>query len=310
MAPAPRKPPAAAIPKKVATSPKKHPPRSNIPVQNPSPAASLSSFASSRSGSCSVASLSFPATLTNSAVVLEPSILKDDLAAFGIKAASGPKGKYLDKDSKLKCCLIEGHDGSAIVFRVEPNDPNIKSGSWGEKCFFDALHENEEWLTTINIDSTALAWFHENVPQKNPKNFSIHLFVIYTEANLPPKENIVKLGQYICQHLNATPGNHTTTILHDDSFFWLPDGAVWSDIIGCDAALARLIKNNGHPSPGYYDLHRQTIHTYFHPQTLSINLARNLYAPIEEVHPSLREGLAEPGDNDDDDDDSANDNEF
>ena len=55
-------------------------------------------------------------------------------------------------------------------------------------------------------------------------------------------------------------------------------------------------------------MHRQTIHTYFHPQTLSINLACNLYAPIEEVHPSLREGLAEPGDNDHNhDDDSVND---
>jgi hypothetical protein len=303
-----RKPPTATTPKKVATSPKKHPPPSNIPVQIPSPAASLSSFASSRSGNSSVASVNFPATLTNSAVVLQPSVMKDGLAAFGIKAASAPKAKYFDNDSTLKCCMIKGHDGSAIVFRVEPNDPKIKSGAWGEKCFFEAVRENQEWLASINVDSTALKWFHENEPKKNPKNFPIRLFVIYTEENTTPKENIVKLGQYICQHLNAAPGNNTTTILHEHNFFWLPDGAVWSDIIGCDAALTKLIKDRGHPSPGYFDMHRATIHTYFHPQTLSIDLARNLYAPIEEVHPSLRENLAQPGDNyHNHDDDSVND---
>jgi len=72
------------------------------------------------------------------------------------------------------------------------------------------------------------------------------------------------------------------------SYFWLPDGAVWSDIIGYDAALTALIRDAGPPCDGYYDLHWATIHSYFQPVTFSLDLARTLRAPNEQIHPSER----------------------
>ena len=232
---------------------------------------------------------------------MQQSIMKDGLAAFGIKPAAGGRSTFIDKNSRLKCCLISGAEKSAIVFRVEPNDPTLKGGSWAEKCFFDAVRQNQRWITSINIDGNVLAWFHQNVAQKNPKGYSIRLFVIYTDKQLPPHDNIINLGRYICQQLNSAPGNTTTTVLQQENFFWLPDGAVWSDIIGCDAALLQLVKDKGHPCPGYYDTHRAVIHGYFHAQTFSVELARSLHAPVDQVHPSLRAAFLrkKPADADD-----------
>jgi hypothetical protein len=317
----------AAIPvSKVAVSVKNPPPESKPSMQNSpvkksteveddskpaaiaravsfhkQPSAGSASSAVAEYG-CAVASLgSSPSFLSFNAVGLQQSILKDGLAAFGIKPAIGGRSAFIDKSSTLKCCLIKGTKKSAIIFCVEANDHMWKNGSWSEKCFFDAVCHNEEcWINSINIDGTVLAWFHQNVPQKNLKGYSIRLFIIHMDKELPPKKNILNLGCYICQQLNVAPGNTITTTLQEHNFFWLPDGAVWSDAIGCNAALLQLIKEKGQPCPGYYKLHRGVIHMYFHPQTFSLDLARTLHAPIDQVHFSLHVTLAQPAANSDD----------
>jgi hypothetical protein len=71
-----------------------------------------------------------------------------------------------------------------------------------------------------------------------------------------------------------------------------------------------LIKEQGHPYPGFYELHKTAIHAYyFHPNSFSIDLARTLHAPVEQIHESLQhllahpdEGAIPPNDQKDDDD--------
>jgi hypothetical protein len=55
-----------------------------------------------------------------------------------------------------------------------------------------------------------------------------------------------------------------------------------------------LIKEHGHPYPGFYGLHKMTIHANFHPNSFSIELARTLHAPVEQSHESLQHLLAHP----------------
>lgn len=58
-----------------------------------------------------------------------------------------------------------------------------------------------------------------------------------------------------------------------------------------DKALERLCNQTGPISTGYYEKHREIIHAYFHKRSLSLELARVLKAPIEQVHPDEREDL-------------------
>jgi len=213
-----------------------------------------------------------------------------------------------NRGSTLKCCLIAGVDYSAIVFRIQPNDPHNKNGSWAEKLFFDAVRASEEWVKNINMDSNVLPWFHHNNPQKNPKGYFVRLFIIRTLPPVPPKDSVIKLGKYICQQLENTPGNTTKVTLDEGNFFWLHQPTVWSDVIGCNAALAEIIRSKGQPHQGMYNVsiftpfnylritnmhkgffeaHQKYIHTFFHPNTLSAELARELRAPNRELHPSL-----------------------
>jgi hypothetical protein len=69
--------------------------------------------------------------------------------------------------------------------------------------------------------------------------------------------------------------------------------------VGYDAALASLLLETGHTrDDGYYLHNKDKIHSYFHPGSMSVELARTLLAPPEEIHPSLRPSF-NPSDNND-----------
>ena len=263
-------------------APAKHSPRPALPtIISPARASRPSSTPTLAGMSISTASES---TKGNPSPVVGKGLL-----AFGLRPASTSFGSFLDKDSTLKCCVIHGPTTSALVFRVQPNDivRNL-GGSWGEKCFFEAVRLKKQWVLDIGVDNTCLSWYHDNIEQKNPKGYAIRLFVIKVEGPPPTKDVIVDIGNYICRHINDADNNKTTTKIEEASFFWLPDDAVWSDIIGYDAALAALIRDAGPPCDGYYDLHWATILSYFEAGSFSLELARTLRAPNEQIHPSER----------------------
>ena len=221
------------------------------------------------------------------------SLPKNGLLSFGIVASSNKMStNTASKDSTLRVVYIDGVDGGALVFRCEPNDPNYRQGCWAEKIFFDHVRNQAGWVKAINVESDMLHWFANNEARLNPKSYNIRLFVIYC-GERPDNENIIKLGNYICQNINATPNNNTTISVIPEQFFWLPEipKPVWSDIIGSDAALKALVAKKGMPASGYYEQHKAVIHTYFHPQSFTLDLARALYAPLEQVHAKYRSQL-------------------
>lgn len=218
---------------------------------------------------------------------------KDGLSHFGIKAASSGRRAESDKNSKLKVVLIKGENGTGhLVCRCEPNNPNYRNGSWSEKTFFDDIRKGADWATLINVDNDMLHWFDHDQPQLNPKGYNIRLFVIPFEE-VPTEESVVQLGEHICQNINAAPNNNTTISIIPGQCFWIPteQNPVWSDVIGSDAALKALVEKKGMPASGCYNTNREAIHSYFRPFTFTLDLARVLHAPIEQVHPELREEM-------------------
>lgn len=59
-------------------------------------------------------------------------------------------------------------------------------------------------------------------------------------------------------------------------------------MIGSDAALKDLVAKKGTPTSGYYERNREAIHCHFRPSTFTLDLARVLHAPTEQVHPNIR----------------------
>ena len=235
---------------------------------------------------------------------MSPSLFKNAVASitggegktansFGItpiKPAHNPYSK--DKNSTLKCVLINSPEANAIVFRVEPTDPDAR-GSWAEKIVFDAIYKGEKWVRDLGIDSKNQKWFHENEVVNNEKGYPIRMFVLRCEE-MPPKEKIFDLGEHICIQINSAPGNRTTTSVERDAFFWIdPDTKpVWSDIVGVDVAMETLMIKTGVPNADdYFKQNKDIIHSFFHPGSLSLQLARVLKAPMEEVHPDFLEDV-------------------
>jgi len=221
-----------------------------------------------------------------------------DLASFGIKKLSKPKA--MDKDSKLRCVVVApqvdvpGTKSCSIVFRCEPNDKSSYTGSWSEKLFWEAVRNRATWKDEIGIADRVLEWADDDVVQKNNKGFAIRLFELPVEVEaLPTFATLVKIGDFICNTINALPDNKTTLSIDPDTYLWLtPLGsAVWSDVIGSEAAYLKMIRLCGQPIPGYYERNLAVIHTFFRPESFDPDLARRIYAPFEQIHPELRSEL-------------------
>lgn len=246
-----------------------------------------------RSSTASTGILDFPSpglSAAASGLTIRPPVPEGGLAAFGIQAATPSQPS---RDSWLKACLVKGPGSCGIIFRVEPKDSSTNGGSWGEKCFFDALRQKQDWVLRLNVHSKCLSWYHGDVEQKNSKGYAIRLFVIYA-TEMPSKDSVIKLGSFICCQINAMPDNNTTTTVADEmEFFWIPRGAVWADVIGTAAAFKTLVDTHGVPFQGYYEKHKDVIHSYFRPGTLTHDLATKLRAPIEQVAAEFRVATAQ-----------------
>jgi hypothetical protein len=271
----------AAI-KKADTPAKYVPPAVRVPVATLTPA-TLSSFASATSSSKG------------------PPV--KGLDSFGITGS--PSGgafaakKVLNQNEGfLKCCVIQAPNKWSMVFRLEDRNVNYDKGFYGERFLKDA--RNKEWFRALMFKDTFPYWYHENVPVLNHRGFNIRMFIIQAEGKVPANSALINVGHEICSHLNAVEGNPTTTRVNEADYFWLNDTAVWADVLGNEAAANALKEETGPKCPGYYNVHKTTIHTYFHPGSFSLEMAKDWDAPISQVHPSLRNDTDVNKENEDD----------
>ena len=136
-------------------------------------------------------------------------VQKSVLASFGIKPAQR-KSFSNNRDTKLKCCVIETPINNSIIFCFEPINKNVSS--WSEKLLFDELRRGTSWIGEMNFDELCYNWHDKLVPQQNNKGFPIRLFCINIETTTPPFDVLVSVGKHICEHVNS---------YQDKDFIWI-----------------------------------------------------------------------------------------
>jgi len=313
------------IPRKPAASPAKHqlggtpsttlfhpsPPRhgtspSGVAALSPfsfgSPGASTSSSGASSPGAMSASSASTGnlANLFGGATGAATLGGTTDLASFGIIPAASTNGVSNNGENKtclLKCAVVRDGDSPAIYYYFLPatGRPEDAPGVWPEKVLVDKLRSRDPSVMMLNFDPHVRKLFLNNEPVKNSKNYMYRLVRIRLAAPVP-NGNARNLGQHICTLLNASPDNDVTVVIVDDSFFLHEAGSTHSDVLGLEEGFKDLLRSTTgqQPGPGFYEAHRGAIHSYFRAGQFSLELARALHAPLDEVHPNQRAALVPP----------------
>jgi hypothetical protein len=162
---------------------------------------------------------------------------------------------------------------------------------------------SSEWTTKYCFTPKVLFWFHKNQKQVNTRRFAVRMFFIETIQLPKEKEKFVMLGKSICENINQINKKQQIEAGNEDrakdivavpnnemDYFWIPEDAVWADVIGNDAAYNQLIQKIGapHGQDNFYRNNKDIIDTYFHTGTYSLDLAHILHAPPEEMHPDIR----------------------
>ena len=234
----------------------------------------------------------------------------ETLEDFGIEGASPQPYRSQQGGHKttcfLKVCIIREPNRYTILFRIQSQSCRQ---CWPEKLWFDALRAKHAWTLALKFEPRTMRWYNRKETQVNEVNICDRIFMIPCKGQVPSKDKLVKMGQWICLQLNIIPGNTAITVIDEQSYFWLDENAVWADILGCNAALAYLKTLTGTPKPedGFFEEYKDLIHSFFHPGTFSIELAAELCAPESEVDPSIRAYHANDDDKRDKDEDDYND---
>ena len=228
-----------------------------------------------------------------------------------------------DNTAYLKAVWIPKTEGGGhIVIRLHPTDPENKRSTWPEKIMMDGIFNREAWLSRIPFVRLTYAWYDNNIEQKNARDYAYRLFLIPSRGTLTAAQ-IVAILRRLARGINEQPTNNIPVMVNPDDAFWLQDIVpVWSDVIGSNAAFQRLTSMTGlRTDTNFYQEHENVIHEHFRRGTFTLDMARALNAPLEQVHPGARAtaaGIPPEAENqeyvdlalDEDDEDSDEDMEY
>ena len=224
-----------------------------------------------------------PTVVTPTRTKLEPKDKKkyqnNLLASFGLKPAKR-KAFSNNKESKLKCCVVETPQVNSIVFRFQPNNPN--SSNWSEKVLLDDIKAGSTWTKELNFDDICYTWFDRLEKQTNNKGYETRLFAINTETSPPTQEVLERIGLHVCKQTNETPGNTTVASVDKNNFIWIRD-PTWADIIGVDQATRRLREALGLLEYNTLNNNIETVYSYFRDHQLPEHLRRLICAPNDQI---------------------------
>jgi len=211
------------------------------------------------------------------------------LHSLGITGINPPINHNLRRTGILQFAKIGGPK-AAVVTKLMPN------GHYPERILRQAIEKEEEWAVKLLFTKQHIFWAKDNEPVRNQKGYQVRLFVIYVDV-LPPASSLLKLGEHICEMLNNSPDNSTTTTVDAQNLFFVsqPNGVcVWSDIVGERPAYDMLLSNAGEPAgPGFFNRHRDLVFSHFRHGNLDPHLATLLDAPVGEVRESMQAQYAE-----------------
>jgi hypothetical protein len=234
-----------------------------------------------------------------------------DLASIGFEPAEAPAvTKPISKDSNLKCVLIKQPNRHALLYRVEHVTAGPTARCYAEKLFNDSVKSQDpkSWAKNLHFKEQPFHWNHEGRDMLNQDNFNIRLFPLYVKPSDNTQAKAIHLANEICKYLNLDQQYGKTTV-DPDNFFWLPENAVWSDVLGEDEAVNALFRETrtAEAYPGYFDANKKTIFTYFRRTEISKTLGEVLCAPnsaVSKVAAKPRQFTIDLGDDTTSDDDS------
>lgn len=218
-----------------------------------------------------------------------------NMSSCGIAPARAPKRATTapDKVSYVKIAIITGQ---AIALRIEPSDPD--ACAWAEKVFSDEIKAIPcpEWISSANISNFMYKYHINDVLVKNTRGFPLRIYVIYVENTDIPLASLLRLGNHVANSLTANKLNTICVKMPpDDDFVWMPD-ATWQEVIGTDSALRHLLDRTGGPfEHGYYEKNTTQIHAHFRKGMFSIPTACALFAPLDEIDPSVLNATSHEG---------------
>ena len=150
---------------------------------------------------------------------------------------------------------------------------------WGEKVMNDALWRSAHWIRELHIQKPAIPWYHEGEPQVNQKGYPIKQFLIPLDAT-PPIQDIIDLGNEICQFVNGEPGNNTRLFVDPQNFLVFPHKVTWQWVTDIATCNKRIIDACGNPDgPAWWDRNHRHVTCCYEQGTMSLSLARMFFAP-------------------------------
>ena len=162
-----------------------------------------------------------------------------------------------------------------MVFRCsEPGQ-----SSYAEKIWSDDIRNGAPWATALNFEKRPMRWADGGEDKMNANNYAIRLFIVPLDV-LPPDEDIIEMGTFICDNLNAHPSNYCKVEVSKQNFFWIKTPTTWQHVISTASCLERIYAAVGQPvSGGWWSTNEELVKSYFAPGSINESLARKLYAP-------------------------------
>lgn len=204
--------------------------------------------------------------------------------------------KYYDKPTaRIRCAYINGKETQSVVFFYEELTPN----AYHAQTYFLNQLKNNSWVQTFypwelpGINSDLFKLFMNNkFVEGRHLGHGYTLFIYTHQVPVQNREKILATAHKLCPIVQKIVKNKQIIIVEDDKFFLHNDACVWSSIINKNACVSRLtieandmILNslNKVCNPKFWDKHEAIIRKYYQPKMLSVELAIQFNAPLEEI---------------------------
>ena len=204
--------------------------------------------------------------------------------------------KYYDKPTaRIRCAYINGKETQSVVFFFEELTLNAH---FAQSYFLTQL-QNNKWVQTFfpwelpGINSALYKLFLNNkFVEGRSQGHGYTLFIYTHQVPVQNREKILATAHRLCPIIQKIVKNRQVIIVEDDTFFLHNNACVWSCIINKNACVPRLTieandlnlnSRNKVCNPKFWDKHEAIIRKYYHPKMLSVELAIQFNAPLEEI---------------------------
>jgi hypothetical protein len=198
--------------------------------------------------------------------------------------------------ARIRCAYINSSFDQTVIFWFEEINYNahcaqaalyktITTSNWLKKTFpFEVPNRNEE-----------LKLYQNNKIVYGKKLGYGYILFHYTHCGYHDREELKNNAKVLRDAVHKMV-KRSQDIIVDDKLFLYNSECVWSCITNLTSCISRLKRETNDYmlntssnicNPHFWDRHEKIIEKYFYPYMLSIDLANQFNAPIEQLDPSI-----------------------